>query len=545
MKRLSGRLGPWIAAWFLLMGVMASTALMAVEPAGAQDDPVTYYEQDYVFSMESVQGNYDGETYADDSSIVCTDATCPGEDPFVDKDTGVTLYPIDSTFGFVTTDFVGADDRVQDGLYEEGWIGELTDETTGEVIGVLVSNQETDEFKSGGIKGTWCVGLGGISVKCSTENLVVMEHILTCDQSVEYTYYADDDDVGVKPLPDPAAAAYCKTLDLTDGFVVDGSGPMSLADAVDQLLPNESSVIDDIAVGDQFSVTMKDDGKLLYRWGTVVKRPIDVRMYADIALPAEWTAPGAPEFEVSRAELVIRHTVTNNPNDQLRPEDYENEAAIGLKPDFAMVGDDHVSDRDCYEGDGDFIPLGTTYYDASAVSEFVPGYSNAWLTTIDRDPFEWSYVDPVSGELVGYHDPQPDLAETLVSGPRWRLTAPKFGQDIPGLEIPAETCTPPPYQSGMQKYNVGEDIVTTLNLLDWAGESPLSTSAGWILPGFDPDDPTAPRCEPDASGDCISVNGLPLTPSFDLAVYVKGDRKPATIYGVTLILEYADMPGGE
>jgi len=31
----------------------------------------------------------------------------------------------------------------------------------------------------------------------------------------------------------------------------------------------------------------------------------------------------------------------------------------------------------------------------------------------------------------------------LVSGPRWRLRANKFGQDIPGLEIPRLECSKP------------------------------------------------------------------------------------------------------
>ena len=38
------------------------------------------------------------------------------------------------------------------------------------------------------------------------------------------------------------------------------------------------------------------------------------------------------DYVVTRAELVVNHWITNNPNDQLRPEDLENEAATGANP---------------------------------------------------------------------------------------------------------------------------------------------------------------------------------------------------------------------
>ena len=70
----------------------------------------------------------------------------------------------------------------------------------------------------------------------------------------------------------------------------------------------------------------------------------------------------------------------------------------------------------------------------------------------------------------------------------------KFGQDIPGLEIPIDACTPPPYEKGTVKYETGDFATTTLNLLDWSSDpggcsvgrcrernaaSPLAYSAGW------------------------------------------------------------------
>ncbi|MGB5588574.1 MAG: CARDB domain-containing protein, partial [Gammaproteobacteria bacterium] len=155
------------------------------------------------------------------------------------------------------------------------------------------------------------------------------------------------------------------------------------------------------------------------------------------------------------------------------------------------------------------------------------GLTNAWYTTIHRDPFE---PDPVSG-----------------IGPRWRLKANKFGQDIPGLEIPAIECSPVPFTSENIKYEVGEPTVTTINLLDWNPTddipvSPLLTSRGWIdsaanLQNLDP------AGVPDAENG-ISINGLPLTADFDLAVYIKGDKKPTSIFNARLEIVYEGEGGG-
>ena len=42
------------------------------------------------------------------------------------------------------------------------------------------------------------------------------------------------------------------------------------------------------AVPTDFAVTQKDDGKVLFRWGTWDKRPTDVRLVAKIPLPEDW-----------------------------------------------------------------------------------------------------------------------------------------------------------------------------------------------------------------------------------------------------------------
>ena len=102
-------------------------------------------------------------------------------------------------------------------------------------------------------------------------------------------------------------------------------------------------------------------------------------------------------------------------------------------------------------------------------SDLSGAFTNAFYTTINRDPFEWSYdadPDPLVQDFVG--SPVPDDAlGTLVSGPRWRLKPNKFGQDLPGLEIPLIECSPPPFQSDNIKYQVGVPTTTIINLLDW------------------------------------------------------------------------------
>ena len=69
----------------------------------------------------------------------------------------------------------------------------------------------------------------------------------------------------------------------------------------------------------------------------------------------------APNFQVTKAQLIVNHWITNNPNDQLRPEDLENEAAIGRLPYYTNSIDPATgkeiwkSNRACYEGDGDVL----------------------------------------------------------------------------------------------------------------------------------------------------------------------------------------------
>lgn len=521
-------------------GLAAAIALATAAPS-AMADTITHVV-DHTFSVQDVQGGFDGSTYADTPDIICGlgAVPCPvdGPVPTADK-TGIMLYPVDSEFGFIVSDFVGAADKERNNDYLEGWVGDIYENN--ELVGLRVSNVSTDTFKVPSNMGTWCAGLGGNKIKCSTEHYSVLEHVKTCYETIPYLY--SDRDTGVPgDLIDPETDAVIGTcaegmLDNDLLEVVDGVPSVPLAGRT--LEANESTVRNDIAVGLDYGLTFKDDGKVLYRFGNLVKRPNDVRIYAKMALPQEWKDNPDTAFPVLSAKLIVEHLITNNPNDQLRPEDMENEGATGRLPDYVQVGDFRASTRDCFEGDGDAIPSGTYFQtpvrgegaDADFLSyaysaDLLEGLTNAWYTTIHRDPFEG---DPVTG-----------------IGPRWRLKANKFGQDIPGLEIPLVECSPVPFTSENIKYKVGEPTVTTINLLDWNPTddipvSPLLTSRGWIdsaanLQNLDPDGvPDAPNG--------ISINGLPLTEDFDLAVYIKGDKKPTSIFNARLEIVYEGEGG--
>ena len=119
--------------------------------------------------------------------------------PFLDK-SGVMLYPVDSEFGFYIVDFLGAQGKIRDGDYLEGFVGNIVDGET--VIGIQVSNAATEKYKVKPPLGTWCQGLGGTSVKCETEHYTVMEHVLSCYETIPYFFVEDP-----LALP-PATQAY-------------------------------------------------------------------------------------------------------------------------------------------------------------------------------------------------------------------------------------------------------------------------------------------------------------------------------------------------
>ncbi len=435
---------------------------LAPEPDGQQDvdlplNTTPTYTSTYVFSTNDITGTFGGLTQGD---------VLPGEtpvidfsaDPMVTKE-GVDLYPINSEFGYVVTDFIGAVPKTFDGNpeYEEGWAGDLKNEL-GEQAGLVVADSPTDVFLTPARLGTWLVGMGGESIKASTEHYSVMQALLS-DQD-----YSGDTDA-LYPLDDTLTivGGTYDGWDLADAIADAGDvNGDDVADIKDVLAPNETTITENIAVGDDYSVSVKDDGKVLYRWGNAIKKPNDIRIESEIALPDEWKADIddatglQPLYIVSQAELVVRHTITNNPNDQIRPEDYENEAATGTLPTYEILPDGKwVSTDDYYAGDGTFYPAGTVLkdpalaalavnsalYGTGAMSvDMLQGFTNAWYQTMDREPFE-----PVlNADGTDYE-----------VGPRWRLKADKYGQDLPSVTIPVDPSLEPPAHAGPGEVRCG------------------------------------------------------------------------------------------
>jgi hypothetical protein len=575
------------------LAVALATAMASVITAGLPlSAQAATYDSGYIpFELDEVQGGFDGATFATTPDILCDvgvtgSPACPEDGPQpIANDLG-TLYPTDTDFGFYVVDFYGAAGKERDGLYGEGWIGPITDAESDP--GLMVSNARTDRFKTVRGDGTWCAGMGGTSVKCSTENFTVMENVLTCYETVPY-FYADAETGAQGDLVDPETGdviGNCVDYDLTPLSLLEPPAGFDIL----TMPPNESDLYN-IArdPSGEYSVTRKDDGKFLMRWGNFIKRPNDVRVHKVIPLPEEWKDPGA-NYRVTKALLYIDHWITNNPNDQVRPEDMENEDARGRKPGYVVQADGSwVSNRDCYQGDGTFIEAGTylknlTSYTPPpgcpaleelgpgddpdcAVGDLKEGLTNAWSTTIDREPFEWSYrcefpnaedTSLTEVDFIGSPTPLedddllgacPDGSDaTLESGPRWRLKPNKFGQDIPGLEIPKLECSPLPFQSNNIKYRTGNRVTTVLDLLDWSPreDGPLTHSNEWVYAGqnfqnLDADDNIGCGSNTLSDTNCLSINGTEMTEDFDLIWYVKGDRKPTVVYSARLVLEY-DAP---
>lgn len=140
-----------------------------------------------------------------------------------------------------------------------------------------------------------------------------------------------------------------------------------------------------------------------------------MRIEAELDTPDDWDEID-PEtglkklFAVSAAELVVHHTITNNPNDQVRPEDFENESAIGTLPTYEIIEDYNgevsrtvwATTDPYYAGDGTLYEAGTILRDSALVDayegstldvigagavELEEGFTNAGYTTMDREPF--------------------------------------------------------------------------------------------------------------------------------------------------------------
>ena len=454
------------------------------------------YSVEHVFTMDDILGGPDGVRAGEDPSIICTEGC---EDQAL-ADDGLTLYPIDSGWGYDAIDYNGATSRPRDGVYADGYVGDVQGEG-GEHQGIAIANVPTTVYKVGSMRGQWCGGFGGELVKCKTDHYITMEHVLTCHETIPYMFY--DPDTG-----EPIAGEYGECTALDDELDMD---PLALTEYQFDL--DE----DNMAQGEDYAIILGEHvGEYKYIFGDHEKRPTDVRLVSTLELPAEWKEAGRV-FEVTRAELAIVHTITNNPNDKITPEDIDNESATGRLPGYEVNAlDQWVSTRDCYEGDGDFIPAGTVlrnpdYAQPDGLTEDLQdGFTNAWYTTLDREPFE----------------------ATDYSGPRWRLKTGKFGQDLPGVDISVDPCTPPPLKKDQIKYTRGELTTTVIDLLTpLEGEaSPFALSTGWI----------APNGEQTIVSENLTADGIVLTQDLDLGLRIKGDQKPVRLYKAVLYLDYEE-----
>ena len=429
----------------------------------AQAGTRVYTSPKYIYSLDDVQ--CDTTLYG----TACLDMGNPIINPDLFKDTW-TYYAIDSAYGYDVRDFdptVAQFPRAMDGIFEEGWIANEYD-GYGNVIGVRVKNDETPGYLTGMLKGEVMAGLGGLDVKAGSEHYCVMDHVCNA------------------PWMPPLVEVFSDPL----------TGEL-------------------LSLGD-YTTRMKDDGKILYQWGNFKKRPTQLRLYKRIDVPDEWKVPGA-NYQITKATLTVTHRVTTSPNDQIRPEDFENEWATGIKPGYVVdAAGRWLSDKDATEGDGDFIPAGTLLRDPALVDlangrsiDQWLGFTNAWYTTMDRDPF--------GGD-----------------NPRFRLKSSKFGQDIPGVEIPW--------------YTKGALTTTTINLLAWNERdpithepmvppvpSPLAQSANWNnYLDLNPNDPA------DTVQDGVSFEGMALTADLDLMLYIKGEYAGTSVYDVQLYVEWED-----
>ena len=216
-----------------------STAVLFVSYGNA----LPYESPVHVFSINDVMGGFDGSTFGpidvtgaatQDTNIICDLGTtaCPDDNqPFLDK-SGVMLYPVDSEFGFYVVDFLGAEGKIRDGDYMEGFVGNIED--AGVQIGIQVSNAPTLKYKVKPPLGTWCQGLGGTSVKCETEHYTVMEHVLSCHETIPYSF-ADPVTGEQATLSTPGGnlTFNCLNAPLDDNtlVLVDGSPTVRLTDA--------------------------------------------------------------------------------------------------------------------------------------------------------------------------------------------------------------------------------------------------------------------------------------------------------------------------
>jgi hypothetical protein len=135
------------------------------------------------------------------------------------------------------------------------------------IPGLKISNSATDFYKVEPPLGTWCAGIGGTAVKCSTEHYTVMEHVLSCHETVPY-FFADPltGAQSVRSFPDGTGEFDCADAGIDDELFIIKDGVVSgeLLTSVtpgDRMDANDNTtVLNDIATSKAYSVTLKDDG---------------------------------------------------------------------------------------------------------------------------------------------------------------------------------------------------------------------------------------------------------------------------------------------
>lgn len=81
------------------------------------DDP-NAYSVVHVFSTDDITATFAGDTQGDPGATFIDFGATPKVGKTINGD--IDLFPIDSEFGFVVTDFSGAEQKTIDGLHTEG-----------------------------------------------------------------------------------------------------------------------------------------------------------------------------------------------------------------------------------------------------------------------------------------------------------------------------------------------------------------------------------------------------------------------------------------
>ena len=103
------------------------------------DDPTTY-SVSHVFSTDDITVTFAGDTIGSLADPLLGLDTTGLNGTKTAKDNNTTLYPINSDFGFIVTDFDGAEqkDFFENPEYLEGWAGNLLDDSQ-QQAGIVIS----------------------------------------------------------------------------------------------------------------------------------------------------------------------------------------------------------------------------------------------------------------------------------------------------------------------------------------------------------------------------------------------------------------------